>query len=313
MQLQAVAFPEARLFLPGLEPLAQFERYAVAGGMPRYLAALSAPGQLVDAVCARVLNPNAALWDEGRAILEQELREPKVYFAVLQQLAGGDKEINEIVQAIRSDSPRVSKYLKVLQDMRVVERRLPLGADASSRGGHWHLRDPFFRFWFRFVFPFQDDLESGLGSRALYDAEVAPALHDHIAPELEEFARRWTRQHHGAQATRVGSWWGPSLHALRRAGTRSTEEIDVVGMTRNRVTLIGEVRWRSSAMDLGYLEAIEQLKLPALRQSTLKVAEHPKILLFSRGGYTDELVHAATDRDDIELVDVPAALTDAVY
>jgi AAA+ ATPase superfamily predicted ATPase len=308
LQLQPVGFAHARLFLPGLDPAAQFERFAIAGGMPRYLMALSDGPTVGDAVCARVLNPNAALWDEARTVLEQELREPKVYFAILQSLAAGDKEINEVVTAIRSDSQRVSKYLRVLQDMRVVERRLPVGAQSTSRGGHWHLRDPFFRFWFRYVFPFQDDLESGLAARDLYDTEVAPTLNDHVAPEFEEFCRRFTRARFGAQATRVGAWWGPSLHALRRTGERSSEEVDIVATARNRVTLIGEARWRNSAMDEHYLANVERYKLPALRQAGLKVAAQPQILLFSRGGYSDDLRAAATRRDDVLLIDVHDAL-----
>jgi uncharacterized protein len=311
LRLQPLPFPEARRFLADLEPLEQFERYAVAGGMPRYLSDLGGAGELVDVLCERVLNPNTALWDEGRTILDQELREPKVYFAVLQLLAGGDKESNEIVQVLRSDAQRVSKYLKTLEDMKVVSRRLPVGSEPGSRGGHWHLRDPFFRFWFRFVFPYQDELETGLGCRELYEAEVAPGLSSHVAPEFEEFCRWWTRQNHGAKATAVGPWWGHALHEHRRAGTRFTEEIDVVGLSRNKVTLIGEARWRTAAMDLDYLRGIEQCKLPALRQSRLTVVERPLVLLFSRAGYTDALVAAAADRADVVLVDVPAALRSA--
>ena len=311
LQLHPVPFGGARLFLPALKPIDQFERYAIAGGMPRYLSALSLPGDLADTVCESMLNPNSALWDEGRAILEQEMREPKVYFAVLQQLASGDKEINEIAQAIRSDAQRVSKYLRVLQDMRLVERKLPIGADPSSRGGHWHLGDPFLRFWFRFVFPFQDDLESGMSGRELFATEVAPVFADHVAPEFEQFCRRWTRQFHASKATRVASWWGPALNELRKAGTRQTDEIDIVGMSRNRVTLIGEVRWRNAVMDVGYVNQVEAFKLPALRQFGLKVDEKPLILLFSRGGYSGKLVEMASERSDLELVDVAGALQDA--
>ena len=308
LQLHPVAFPEARLFLAGLDTAQQFERYAIAGGMPRYLNALAGTADLADIVCDRVLNPNAALWDEGRTILEQELREPKVYFGILQELAGGDKESGEIASALRSDAQRMSKYLKTLQEMRLVERLLPTGADATSRLGHWHLRDPFLRFWFRFVFPFQDDLESGLAAHTLYKTEVAPVLNEHVGPEFEDYCRRWTRAH--LPVTRVGPWWGPALNRLRRTGERSTEEIDVVGMARNQVTVVGEARWRNKPMDVGYLNAIETYKLPALRQSRLRTAKAPHILLFSRGGYTAGLRQAADERHDLTLVDVPAMLAD---
>lgn len=308
LQIHPVAFPEARLFLPELSPLEQFERFSVTGGMPRYLSVLGGPDSLRDVVCHHVFNRNAALWDECRTVLEQELREPKIYFAVLQALANGDKESNEIVQAIHSDPQRVSKYLNVLEGMKVVDRTLPISAKNSSRVGHWHLRDPFFRFWFRFVFPFQDDLESGLQAKKFYDLEVVPNLNDHVAPEFEDFARRWTRETYGNKTTKVGSWWGPSLNEYRRSGTRQSEEIDIVGLGQKKVSLIGEVRWRNKAMDISYLREIEKFKLPALRQSDLEVVDKPLILLFSRGGYTEALQTEAQTREDLELIAVPGIL-----
>ncbi len=310
LQLKPLDFNDARLFLDGFDPYEQFERFAIAGGMPRYLSVFSEPAKVRTIVCAHILNRNSALWDEGRTVLEQELREPKVYFAILQELATGDKEVNEIVQAIRSDAKRISKYLNVLRDMSVIERRLPVDAELTSRNGHWHLRDPFFRFWFRFVFPYQDDLESGLRANDLYDAEIADSLNDHVAPEFEEFCRRWTRQQYGAQATKVGAWWGPALHHLRKSGERSSEEIDVVGTRQGRVTLVGEARWRNAPMGLDLLASVDDYKIPALRQSELKVVKRPQILLYSRGGYAKGLIAAAADRSDVTLVNVEGALRD---
>lgn len=309
MRLQPVPYEEARLFLPSLtDPLDVFERFAIAGGMPRYLTVLGKPVALADVICEWVLNPNAALWDEGKTLLE-ELREPKVYFAVLQALASGDKDSGDLVNSLRMDAQRVSKYLRVLEEMRLVDRRLPAGADAASRSGHWHLRDPFLRFWFRFVFPFQDDLESGLSGRTLYDSEVEPVLNDHVGKEFEEYCRSWTRANY--KVTRVDSWWGPSINSLRRTGARSSEEVDIVGTARGKVAILGDVRWRKSAMDVGYLSDIETYKLPALRQSPLKVVVTPTILLFSRGGYTAGLVEAASKRSDLVLVDVPRQLSNS--
>jgi len=70
-----------------------------------------------------------------------------------------------------------------------VRRKLPVGARASSRGGHWELSDPFLRFWFRFVFPYQAELEAGLRAEDLWKSTVKPALSDHVAPVFEELCR----------------------------------------------------------------------------------------------------------------------------
>lgn len=307
LQLRPLAYFEAAMFLPGLDPLGSFERYAIAGGMPRYLTDL-AGSDLRAAVCTKVLDRNGPLWDEGRTVLEQEFREPRVYFALLTQLATGDKELGEITALARLTTAQASKYLAVLEDMHIVRRRLPVLARPEARGGQWHLEDPFFRFWFRFVFAYQDDLESGLRAEDLFDGEVAPALSDHVAPEFESWCRRWVRSSLGDRARVVGAWWGPALHTLRQSKRRTAEEIDIVGLGRNRVTVVGEAKWRNRALDVSVLRDLREFKIPALVQAGFKLSSEVTTVLMSRGGYTEGLRKAAAQDSRILLVDVPVAL-----
>ena len=309
MQLHPMPFAEASLFMPTMEPQERFERFAIAGGMPRYLASLSSTERLVDVVAERVFSPNAALWDEPRAVLEQELREPRTYFAILEQLAAGDKDTGELARGLREDTKFASKYVSVLEHMRIIERRKPVGGD-DARNGRWHLIDPFFRFWFRFVFPFQDDLGAGLPGVRLFTSEVEPVLNDHVASAFEEQCRQWVREHQ--DVTRVGLWWGRSLDAHRASGERTTEEINVVGMRRGRVALVGEARWRNRPMSARYLAEVEQYKLPALRQSGIKVDPRPLIMLFSRAGFDARLQALAVERDDVLLVEASTVLSPIV-
>lgn len=307
LHLRPLPYNEATEFLAGLDPLRSFERYAIAGGMPRYLADLSGP-DLKKALCTKVLDRNGALWDEARTILEQELREPKVYFALLTQLATGDKELGEITDRARLTASQSSKYLSVLEDMRIVRRRLPVLASPEARSGQWHLEDPFFRFWFRFVFPYQEDLQSGLHAEDLFEGEVAPLLNDHVAPEFESWCRSWVRSNFGESVSTVGAWWGPALDALRRTKARTTEEIDIVGVGRGRVTVVGEAKWQNKPLDYAVLRDLREFKIPALRQAKFRVATSLTTVLLARGGYTDRLLEAASGDPNLILVDVPAAL-----
>ncbi len=307
LEIRPLDFSGARLFLDGLDRISQMERYAVAGGMPLYLSDL-AGRDTKTAICKQVLNPHGTLWNEARTVLEGELRQPGVYFSMLEQLASGDKDIGEIATPIRIDTATATKYLLHLADLRLVSRHLPVGANPSSRGVHWHLEDPFFRFWFRFVFPFQSELETGLDPADLYETEVRPALPEHVSVVFEEWARSWVRATHGSVVSQVGPWWGHALNLLRQKGERSSEEIDIVGLARQRVVLVGEVKWTQRKLGVGVLSDLETYKLPALTQAGLKVAPSPTIVLISKSGYTDGLVEAAAARRDIELVDVDRAL-----
>lgn len=213
--------------------------------------------------------------------------------------------LDELGSALRTKGPSLTAYLRTLREMRIVERVLPVTAAPTAQGGVYRLADGFFRFWFRFVFRFQDDLSSGLRPTDLYDTEVRPALADHVAPVFEQVCRGWVRAEMGAVATRVGSWWGRARDDLRRTGERQSEEIDVVGMARGRVTLVGECKWTTKPLPAAILDDLRSFKLPALRQDGVRLAAGgPLIVLFSRAGFSDGLRAAAGDQ--VRLVELDA-------
>ncbi len=308
LEIRPLAFERATELLGDVaDPVERFERYCVTGGMPLYLTRLGV-GELRTAVIASVMDQFAPLWDEGRSLVEQELREPRVYFALLERLALGPQQINELAQHAGLDSARASKYLATLTDLRLVERVAPFGAKPDSRDGRWTLVDPFLRFWFRFVFPFQSDIEGGLRSGVLYDQTVAVDLANHCSPMFEHWAASWLRRRRASDALTWGRWWGNAANVHRRSGERSTEEVDVVGAKRGRVTVIAECKWTNKPLTPAIVEELDAYKIPALLDSGLKVIADPKIILFCRSGYDDALTALASGSSRIELVDVPAAL-----
>lgn len=292
----------AGLILGPMAPELLLTSYGLVGGMPRYLAELAGARDPVGRLFDLALNPHGALFNEPRAVLAQELDAPHVYFSLLAALGSGPQPWGMIVGRSHVESEKVSRYLATLESLGLVDVRSPVtDSERSGRNRLYALADGFLRFWFRFVLPFQADLESGLDRRVLASREIEPHLSSHLAPAIEDVARDWVRRRGLAGVSRVGAWWGPSEHALRRAGERTTEEIDIVGMTQGRVVLIGEVRWRSGPMDIGVLGDLDRFKLPALRQAA-RVASSPWIVLVSRGGFTDRLREAADGTEQITLV-----------
>ncbi len=303
MELRSLPFRRASRFLDGEDGHDRFIRFAVAGGMPRYLAAFN-NGDLRTRFCDQLLRPDAPLWNEGRTIVGQELREPAMHFSLLEQLATGEKQVGELADALRIGSGPLSKYLSTLAALRLVRKQLPLGASPTDRGSHWALDDPFLRSWFRFVFPFQADLEAGLAPEDLYDREIAPDLAEHVAPVFEDLCREHVRTTMGAEATQVGRWWGNARNQLRRSGERTTEEVDVVGTARKRITVVGEAKWTSKPLGEGILHELDDFKIPALRQDGFTLGRNLTTVLFSRSGYSAGLRARAEDDDNLVLVDV---------
>ncbi len=302
LSVEPLLLPDARPFLPDESPQGRIERFAVSGGMPMYLTELARRDSLRAALCESVLDHRGPLFNDPREVLEQEFRRPGTYFSLLEELASRERGMDDLTAALGSSHSSLSPYLGELVRMQLVEKRSPLTSERELR---YRLRDDFLRFWFRFVFPFQESLRAGLRPGDHYDAEVAPALAEHVAPVFESVCRRWVRRTMGREATQVGPWWGRALDRLRADGSRGSEEIDIVGSTRSRVTLVGECKWTTKKMASNVLDDLDQFKLPALSQAGARfAASGPRILLFSKSGFKQTLVERAAAREEIDLIDL---------
>lgn len=306
LDIHPLTFPESRVMTdPADSPTERVTRFAVVGGIPRYLGELGI-GALERVVCDRVLDRNGPLFNDPRSVLEQELREPAMYMSILSELARRPASNDHLAKAIGTTSSTLAPYLKRLGEMRLVTSMKPVGAPSSGRKSRHTLVDGFARFWFRFVLPHQDDLQTGLTPDDLWRSEILPDLADFTASAFEELCAMYVRSRHGAEAPSVGPWWGNALNHLRRAGDRTSEEIDVIGAHKRNLRIICECKWTNHPMALKVLTDLRKFKLPAVRQEQrLTVpAAGPKVILFSRSGFAAELeVEAAAD-PMVELVDV---------
>jgi hypothetical protein len=281
------------------------ERFSVSGGMPMYLDELARGGSLKELLSENVLSHLGTLFEEPPYVLQQELRRPAIYFSILDEIASGPRALRDLSNALDTPGTSLTEYLRTLQEMRIIDRQLPITSKREATGYRYRLTDGFFRFWFRFVRPYASELEAGLKPADLWRAEVGPAFPEHIAPAFEALCRRWVRANLGSEASRVGSWWGLALHELRAKHERETEEIDVVGLHRGHVSIVGECKWATKPISVSLLGEIEKYKLPALRQGGARMKKDgPLIVLFSRSGFTDGLKTAAKENERLRLVEV---------
>ena len=289
--LPPLGFPVLSQFFPGYSPEALVTTYAVLGGTPTYLRQFDNEHSLEDNILARILTPQVFLYDEPRFLLLQEVREPRSYFAILGAMARGNTRPNEIAQAAGLGGGAVAMpYISKLKSLRLVERRVPATErhPHKSRKGIHRISDPFFRFWFRFVYPHHSALEEGRG---------AQVLRRHIAPLLDEFTgyvfEELCRQHVWRLdipfvPDRVGAWWSPS------------GEIDVVAINdESRDILLGECKWSKRPVGTNVFESLRRAGRQLLCEERW---DRVHWALFSRIGFTPGMQDVASD-ERVILVD----------
>ena len=275
------------------------ELYSVTGGVPKYIESLKSSHDVYEAISKNVLNRNSYLLDEPNFLLSKEVNEVGSYFSILKAIAAGNRKGGDIAAAMNVRQTGLTKYLKVLERLDILEREVPITElnPEKSKKGLYRIKDNYLRFWFRFVFPNLGLLETGHASEVLklikrnfVDGQVA-YVYEGICRD-----RMWSLGAEGKLPfvpERVGRWWGAK-----------DVEVDVVALsTQQRRAAFGECKFWSRPVGVNVLERLEGQAAAALRDKAFApYAGKPTYVLFSVSGFTDSLKHQAQNREDVLLV-----------
>lgn len=295
IRMGQIPFSHYREFLPGRSTRELVERYAVTGGVPKYIELFEDAKDVYSAISSNVLDRSGFLYDEPNFLLQREVPDVGTYFALIRAIAGGAHRPNEISRDFGLKQTSLGKYLKTLIDLDVLEREVPVteGNPNKSKKSLYRIKDNFLQFWFRFVLPNLSYLETGRTSAV--ERRVRDHFIDgHLAYVYEDVCRErlWELTDSGELGfvpERVGRWWSGS------------DEIDVVGLSAGEKRAVwGECKFWKDPVGANVLRTLEE-----------KVAHVPwerdtradSFALFSVSGFTDELRRIAAARGDVLLVD----------
>jgi len=111
------------------------------------------PQSLGENITRLLCDPNGPLHDEAETVLQMELNEVNTYFSVLESMASGNRSRNEIAQGAGIESTNTSYYFDRLETLQIIEKHHPALADpARSKRTRYKIRDPVFRFYFRYLY-----------------------------------------------------------------------------------------------------------------------------------------------------------------
>ena len=197
LKIEPFDYWDASAFMGGYSPQERIAAYSVFGGTPHYLSRIDSSISLADNIMRCFLERGAYLYDEPVSILKQEMREPALYNALIEVIANGATRLNEIATKVGEDSNKCAKYINALIGLGFLEKETPYGAKETGRRSLYCIRDPFFSFWYRFVFPNMSLIEAEMGGHV---------LEQRILPELDSFTGRLfeqvCREFYGAEIVR---------------------------------------------------------------------------------------------------------------
>ena len=305
-QLAPLGYPEVGEFFPNWSPEDRIRAYAVTGGVPHYLVQFDPARGLAWNIAHNVLRRGAALYEDAELVMREELRDPRVYFSILRAIDDGCTTNYEIEQRVHGPNSRthLTAYLETLTGLGFVERRRPVVG--GVRRSLWTITDPYLRFWFKFVLPHRAILDRSPHPKHVYDTIVAPYFDEFVSkPCFEDVCREWVRRQIESGnlplANAVGAWWGPVVTPRpENPRYREEREVDFVAAQRDRIVLVGEAKWTSSAVGFATLNHLRSVlhHVPGSDAAT-------QTILFGRR--FDERLSIAAQTEGVRLVE-PAEL-----
>lgn len=295
IRLKQIPFSYYHAFFPDKSRLELIEMYSVTGGVPKYIELFSSSKDIYTAIQKSVLNRSGYLYDEPHFLLQQEVSEVGSYFSIIKAIAAGNTKLSAIASVLEIKATSLTKYLKTLIDLDILEREVPVTEDnpEKSKRGLYRIKDNYLRFWFAFVYPNMSFIESG-HSRVVMNKIRKGLVSNHIGFVYENVCheRMWELNAEDAwpfHFTKLGRYWDAKT------------EIDIAAIDPEGKNLIlGECKYWHEPVGVNILSALEE-KLSNI--SWERDHRHVWYVLFSAGGFTDELKALADKRDDLLLFD----------
>lgn len=290
IRLKQVPFRYYKEFCPDLSRREQVERYAVTGGVPKYIESFAGCQDIFSGITENILSRAGYLYEEPHFLLQQEVSEVGGYFSILRAIAFGRTKLSEIAGFMGAKATDLTRSLKILMDLDLVRREVPITEDnpEKSKKGLYRITDYYIRFWFTMIYPNQGEIEQGNITYVIEKIKKSFVV-SHAAFVYEDVCREEVAFLKGLPChfSKIGRYWDKHL------------EIDIVALNEEENTILfGECKYLSGCMDVDvfYLLQEKAKAVPWRRENRREL-----YCLFSVGGFSERLQELAAEREDIFL------------
>lgn len=235
IRMKQIPFAYYKDFFKDISLEDQISRYAVTGGVPKYIELFVGDGDIRDLIKQNILNTSSFLYEEPEFLLKNEIYEVGRYFTILKTIASGKRKLADISAAVEMPQSQLSSYLKTLIELDIVTREVPITEEnpEKSKMGLYRITDNYIYFWFRFVYPYRAYIERNETDWVL-DKIMTSIKTNHVSFVYEDICREkvFSDQRDNLKLLRIGKWW------YKRDG-----EIEIVGIGEDKDILFGECKY----------------------------------------------------------------------
>ncbi|NBK96625.1 MAG: ATP-binding protein [Erysipelotrichia bacterium] len=268
--------------------------YAITGGVAEYLSFINSSKSVKENIIELYLKPSGRMYEEPSNLLKQELRNPSMYHSVLNALAKGNVNLNEVATKVGELTSTTTFHLKSLLELGIIKKETPVNEKETSRKTLYSINDSSFIFWYRFIYGKQSAIVLN-DPNLIFEKLIEPQLSDYMGKVFELICQEYMLcpsvfENAPFFYTNVGRWWGNNPHKKRQ------EEIDVCAMDNNHI-LLGECKWTNEKID-------QQVLNDLIAQGSLFKQKEKFYYLFAKSGFSESVQQYAKEHNNLSLITI---------
>ncbi len=241
IKVPSLSFIDLQDFFPKNNLEENVKIYSILGGTPAYQLEYE---KNIYYTIKKLTSKQSFLLREPEFILREEVTEPRLFISILQAISTGKTSVGEITNHTGLDKGIVGKYLSVLIDLDMVRREVPVTDSWKSRKGKYYIKDNFFNFWFRFIYPNLHHVEI---NPIIVENIIKKEMNGYIGQIFEDICKQFLITKRVCSHSKIGRWW------------HKDKGIDIVGLNDNKEIVFFECKWKNLDYNQS-LKILEELK-----------------------------------------------------
>ncbi len=238
MPITPLPFNWMKAAFPSWRRIDRLKAWGVWGGIPRYWELQSEEQDLWGCVHRNACSPLGILRHEPQFLLLDDLGDTAQASAVLSFVGNGANRMSEIAARMGRPATDLSRPLQRLDELGLVARETPFGADSHGKKSLYRIADHFLNFWYTFVQPnlSRDDFLESANERKIFESQYEVYLGGVWERLVRETLRMKPLPGTDMRWQNMARWWGAGLdhHPM---------ELDIVAESPDGDTLlVGEAK-----------------------------------------------------------------------
>jgi AAA+ ATPase superfamily predicted ATPase len=284
LSFEPFGFYALKEWFPNLSPVQRVHIYAIYGGTPKYLEEVEhkTPADSLN----KILSRTSLLYSEPETLLKTEVQDSNTYFNIMKVIASGTTTPSEIAISSGIKSTSIDYFLTVLRnDLDLICRETPVCEKKPTKKVIYLIKDNFFKFWFRFLYPNYSELE--MGNTDLVLSKIEAELDRFTGPAFEEITKQFlvALNRQGKLPFtfgKIGKQWGK----FRGETGKNIYEINLAALNEStREILFCECKWQKQPVGK---EVLEELAAKAKFVDWYRTERREYFVVMAREGFTEE-------------------------